>query len=70
MLTAQCVAQNQSCGRSAHYRFLFKIASHPDPIRHQATTILCHRNAYNRGALSADTLRVMGYRLRDSLPAA
>jgi len=49
---------------------LFKIASPPDPIRHQATTILCHRNAYNRGALPADTLRVMGYRMRDSLPAA
>ena len=25
-------------------------------------TILCYCNAYNRGALSADTLRVMGYR--------
>ena len=25
-------------------------------------TILCYRNAYNRGALSADTLRAMGYR--------
>lgn len=26
------------------------------------TTILCYCNAYNRGALSADTLRAMGYR--------
>ena len=26
------------------------------------TTILCYCNAYNRGALSADTLRIMGYR--------
>lgn len=26
------------------------------------TTILCYCNAYNRGALSADTLRSMGYR--------
>jgi rhodanese-related sulfurtransferase len=26
------------------------------------TTILCYCNAYNRGALSADTLRTMGYR--------
>jgi rhodanese-related sulfurtransferase len=26
------------------------------------TFILCYRNAYNRGALCADTLRVMGYR--------
>ena len=25
-------------------------------------TILCYCNAYNRGALSADTLRAMGYR--------
>jgi rhodanese-related sulfurtransferase len=25
------------------------------------TTILCYCNAYNRGALSADTLRTMGY---------
>jgi phage shock protein E len=25
-------------------------------------TVLCYCNAYNRGALSADTLRVMGYR--------
>ncbi len=25
------------------------------------TTILCYCNAYNRGALSADTLRAMGY---------
>jgi rhodanese-related sulfurtransferase len=25
------------------------------------TTILCYCNAYNRGALSADTLRSMGY---------
>jgi rhodanese-related sulfurtransferase len=24
--------------------------------------ILCYCNAYNRGALSADTLRAMGYR--------
>lgn len=34
------------------------------------TFILCSRNAYNRGALCADTLRVMGYRMRDSLLAA
>ena len=26
------------------------------------TTILCYCNAYNRGALSADTLRAMGYK--------
>ncbi|WP_298173625.1 rhodanese-like domain-containing protein [Acidithiobacillus sp.] len=26
------------------------------------TTILCYCNAYNRGALSADTLRSMGYK--------
>ncbi|OYU30977.1 MAG: sulfurtransferase [Comamonadaceae bacterium PBBC2] len=26
-----------------------------------STTILCYCNAYNRGALSADTLRSMGY---------
>jgi phage shock protein E len=26
------------------------------------TVILCYCNAYNRGALSADTLRAMGYR--------
>lgn len=26
------------------------------------TTILCYCNAFNRGALSADTLRSMGYR--------
>ena len=26
------------------------------------STILCYCNAYNRGALSADTLRAMGYR--------
>ena len=26
-----------------------------------STTILCYCNAYNRGALSADTLRAMGY---------
>jgi len=26
------------------------------------TTILCYCNAYNRGALSADTLRGMGYK--------
>jgi len=25
------------------------------------TTIICYCNAYNRGALSADTLRSMGY---------
>lgn len=25
-------------------------------------TVLCYCNAYNRGALSADTLRAMGYR--------
>lgn len=25
-------------------------------------TILCYCNAYNRGALSADMLRMMGYR--------
>ena len=25
-------------------------------------TILCYCNAYNRGAMSADTLRAMGYR--------
>ena len=26
-----------------------------------STTLLCYCNAYNRGALSADTLRAMGY---------
>lgn len=25
-------------------------------------TVLCYRNAHNRGALSADTLRAMGYK--------
>lgn len=31
-------------------------------IPHLDATILCYCNAYNRGALSADTLRAMGYR--------
>lgn len=30
-------------------------------IPHLETTIICYCNAYNRGALSADTLRSMGY---------
>lgn len=33
-----------------------------DLIPDLGTTILCYCNAYNRGALSADTLRAMGYR--------
>ena len=32
-----------------------------DVIPDLSTTILCYCNAYNRGALSADTLRFMGY---------
>lgn len=32
-----------------------------DAIPDLGTTILCCHNAYNRGALSADTLRAMGY---------